>query len=120
MRYTVHAGVRITMSDVFSLTPNALYLKQRSAEEKMVGAYGQYKVSAETSVMAGGNYRFKDAISPYIGFTHKQWVLGASYDINNSDLSKLAGTSNSFEISLSVIGIRSAKTPQVEFVCPRL
>lgn len=120
VRYTVHAGVRITLSDVFSLTPNALYLKQRSAEEKMVGAYGQYKVSAETSVMAGGNYRFKDAISPYIGFTHKQWVLGASYDINNSDLSKLAGTSNSFEISLSVIGIRSAKTPQVEFVCPRL
>lgn len=120
LRYTVHAGVRITLSDVFTLTPNALYLKQRTAEEKMLGAYGQYKVNMETSVMAGANYRFKDAISPYIGFTHKQWVLGASYDINNSDLSKLAGTSNSFEISLSVIGLRSAKTPQVEFVCPRL
>ncbi|GGH74784.1 type IX secretion system PorP/SprF family membrane protein [Filimonas zeae] len=120
LRYTVHAGIRIMMSDVFSLTPNALYLKQRTSEEKMLGAYGQYSVSGETSVMAGANYRFKDAISPYIGFTHKQWVLGASYDINNSDLSKLAGTSNSFEISLSVVGIRSAKTPQVEFVCPRL
>ncbi|BAV08632.1 hypothetical protein FLA_4678 [Filimonas lacunae] len=120
VRYTVHAGVRIAVSDVFSVTPNALYLKQRSAEEKMLGAYGQYKVNEETSVMLGGNYRFKDAISPYIGFTYNQWMLGASYDINKSDLGKLAGSTNSFEISLSVIGIRSRKTPEVDFVCPRL
>lgn len=120
VRYTVHAGVRIAVSNVFSITPNALYMKQRTAEEKMLGAYGQYAVNEETSFMLGGNYRFKDAISPYIGFTHKEWVLGASYDVNTSDLGKIAGSSNSFEISLSFVGKRTAKTPQVEFVCPRL
>lgn len=120
VRYTIHGGVRITLSEDFSVTPNALYLKQRTAEEKMLGAYAQYKVSDDVSVMAGGNYRFKDAISPYIGFTSKGWVLGASYDVNNSDLGKMVGSSNSFEISLSFIGRKAVKTPQVEFVCPRL
>lgn len=120
IRYTLHAGVRITVSDVFSLTPNALYLKQRTAEEKMLGAYGQYKVTDEVSLMLGANYRFKDALSPYVGFTDKGWALGVSYDVTNSDLSKMAGSTNSFEISLTVIGKRSAKTKPVDFVCPRL
>jgi type IX secretion system PorP/SprF family membrane protein len=120
VRYTLHGGVRIAVSDVFNITPNALYVKQRTAEEKMLGAYGQYKVSDEVSVMLGANYRFKDAISPYIGFTSKGWGLGASYDVNRSDLGKMAGSTNSFEISLTFIGKKSVKTPQVEFVCPRL
>jgi type IX secretion system PorP/SprF family membrane protein len=120
VRYTVHGGVRIVLDAVWSITPNLLYMKQRTAEEKMAGAYGQYKVSDETSVMAGFNYRFKDALSPYLGFTHKGMVLGASYDINNSDLGKMAGATNSFEISLSFTGRRKARTPEVDFVCPRL
>ena len=120
VRYVVHAGARIAVSDVFSITPNVLYMKQRTAEEKMLGAYGQYKVNDDLSVMAGANYRLKDAISPYVGFTHKGWMLGASYDINNSDLSKIAGSANSFEISLSFIGKKKTRTPEVEFVCPRL
>ncbi|RFM26783.1 PorP/SprF family type IX secretion system membrane protein [Deminuibacter soli] len=120
IRYTLHGGVRLALSDVFSITPNALYLKQRTATEKMIGAYGQYKVNEDLSMMLGANYRFKDALSPFIGFTHKGWALGASYDINNSDLNKMAGAANSFEISLTIIGKRAAKSQPVDFVCPRL
>lgn len=120
MRYTAHAGIRLTMSDKFSITPNFLYLAQGSAREKMIGAYGQYKVTSETNLMIGANYRIEDAISPFFGFTWKNMMLGASYDINSSDLGKLVNGSNSFEISLSIIGRKSTKTPEVEFVCPRL
>jgi hypothetical protein len=70
--------------------------------------------------MLGANYRFDDALSPFVGFTHKGMVLGVSYDINTSDLGKVVKGSNSFEISLSFIGKKSVKTPEVEFVCPRL
>jgi hypothetical protein len=70
--------------------------------------------------MLGGNYRFDDAASPFAGFTHKKMVLGVSYDINTSDLGKLVKGSNSFEISLSFTGKRSIKTPEVDFICPRL
>lgn len=120
MRYTAHAGVRFSINEMFSITPNILYLKQGSAEEKMLGAYGQYKANEEVSLMIGANYRFEDAVSPFVGLTFKNMVLGASYDINTSDLGKLANGSNSFEISLSIIGRKAAKTPEVEFVCPRL
>ncbi len=120
MRYTAHGGVRINVSDIFSITPNLLYLKQGTAQEKMVGAYGQYKAAPELDLMLGVNYRFEDAISPFVGFAYKNLVLGASYDINNSDLGKMANGANSFEISLSFIGRKIARTPEVEFVCPRL
>lgn len=120
VRYTVHAGVRIAVSPEFSITPNALYLKQRSAEEKMIGAYGEYAVTNEASLMGGLNYRFKDAFSPFVGFTHKNMMLSAAYDINNSDLGKIVNGANSFEISITFIGKKKTKTPEVEFVCPRL
>ncbi|HEY6506226.1 MAG TPA: type IX secretion system membrane protein PorP/SprF, partial [Chitinophagaceae bacterium] len=71
-------------------------------------------------VMLGANYRFEDAISPFVGFTYKNMVIGASYDVNISDLGKMATGSNSFEISLSFIGKKATKTPEIEFVCPRL
>ncbi|HRD57576.1 MAG TPA: PorP/SprF family type IX secretion system membrane protein [Ferruginibacter sp.] len=120
MRHTFHAGVKLSLSDNFSLTPNILYLKQGSAEEKMIGAYGQVKAAPETDFLIGANYRFKDAVSPFVGFTHKRLMLAASYDINTSDLGKMVKGSNSFEISLSFIGKRSLKAPAIDFVCPRL
>lgn len=120
IRYTFHGGVRFMLSDVFSVTPNFLYLRQRNAQEKMVGAYGQYKVNNETNLMMGVNYRIDDAISPFLGFTYKNFMLGASYDVNTSELGKIANGSNSFEISISFIGRRVARTPEIEFVCPRL
>jgi type IX secretion system PorP/SprF family membrane protein len=120
IRYTFHAGVRIMLSDVFSLTPNALYLRQGTASEKMLGAYAQLKAGDNTDFMLGANYRFKDAISPYVGFTHNNMVIGLSYDVNTSDLGKMYRGSNSFEISFSFVGKKSARTPEAEFVCPRL
>ena len=120
VRITGHAGIRFKVSDLFSLTPNFLYLKQGTATEKMIGAYGQYKATEELNLMLGVNIRVEDAVSPFFGFTYKNMMLGASYDINSSDLGKLANGSNSFEISLSIIGRKSTKTPEVEFVCPRL
>ena len=120
MRHTIHAGVKIKLSSTVSLTPNALYLRQGNAEEKMLGAYAQLKAAPETDVLIGANYRFNDAATPFIGFTHKRMVLGVSYDVNTSDLGKMVKGSNSFEISLSFVGKKSTKTPEIEFVCPRL
>ncbi len=120
MRHTFHGGLRIKLSDQLMLTPNVLYLRQGTAEEKMLGAYAQVKAGLETDFLIGANYRFKDAITPFVGFTHKKLVLGVSYDVNSSDLGKVVKGSNSFEISLSFTGKKSVKTPEIDFVCPRL
>jgi type IX secretion system PorP/SprF family membrane protein len=120
MRLTGHAGLRIALSDVFSITPNALYLRQGSASETMLGAYGSYKAGEGTDLMIGANYRLNDAFSPFLGFTFKNTLLSVAYDVNTSDLGRMAKGTNSFEISLTYIGRKSTKTPEVEFVCPRL
>lgn len=119
VRLTAHGGVKLNLSEGVSLTPNLLYMRQGNAEEKMAGAYAQMRVNETTDFMLGANYRFDDAISPYVGFYYKNFVLGASYDINNSDLGKAGGNANSFEISLTIIGRKSAKADAVPFVCPR-
>jgi type IX secretion system PorP/SprF family membrane protein len=120
MRFTAHAGVKLNIDDRFSVTPNLLYLKQGAASEKMAGAYAQYNAALETDVLLGLNYRLQDAFTTHAGFIYRNMMLGVSYDINTSDLSKMAKGSNSFEISLTFIGRRKVKTPGVDFVCPRL
>lgn len=120
VRMNGHAGVRININDRFSLTPNLLYVRQGNAEIKMIGAYAQFKAIENTELMIGANYRLNDAFSPYLGFTYGNFMLGASYDINNSDLGRMVNGANTFEISLTFIGRKSVKTPQEEFVCPRL
>lgn len=120
MRYIAHAGVRLVLSDALSLTPNLMYARQGNAEEKMAGAYMQLRATENTEVLLGANYRFNDAISPYVGFYHKNMVLSVSYDVTTSDLAKVARSASSFEISLSFIGRKRVKTPEEEFVCPRL
>jgi hypothetical protein len=95
-------------------------MKQGTSQEIMGGAYAQMKAAATTDFMAGVNYRVKDAIAPFVGFTHNNMMLGASYDINTSDLGNMSPGTSSFEISLSFVGRRITKTPETEFVCPRL
>lgn len=119
VRWTGHAGVRLNLSETFSLTPNALYLKQGTAEEKMLGAYAQLK-AASVDLLLGANYRFNDAVSPYVGFTYRNMVLGASYDVNTSDLGRAVNGANAVEISLTFFGRKSTKTPEAEFICPAL
>jgi type IX secretion system PorP/SprF family membrane protein len=120
IRYTAHGGVKLSVSDVLSITPNVLYLRQGTAEEKMVGAYAQLKATDNVDFLLGANYRFKDAIAPYAGFFYKNLTLGVSYDVNNSDLKKSGTNANSFEISMSYIFRKARKLDDQHFICPRL
>ena len=120
MRVTLHGGLRINLSETVSLTPNALYLKQGTAEEKMIGAYAQIRSGEGFDFLCGANYRFKDALVPFAGFYYKEFVLGLSYDANTSDLGKIAGATSSFEISLSFTGKTRKSLTDQPFICPRL
>ncbi len=120
VRHTLHGGVRINVNENFTITPNVLYLKQGTASEKMIGAYGEYKASAKNDFIIGTNYRIGDAITPYVGLTFNNTMLSASYDINTSDLGRLVKGTNSFEISLTFIKKRNFKPTESNFVCPRL
>ncbi|TCJ14216.1 type IX secretion system membrane protein PorP/SprF [Flaviaesturariibacter flavus] len=120
MRLTVHGGVAINVSESFVLTPNFLYLQQGNTDEKMIGAFAQYRASSELSLLGGINYRFQDAAVPFAGFDYKNFMLGVSYDVNNSDLGRTVSNVNSFEVSLSYVFRRNRLLGQRHFSCPRL
>jgi len=120
MRYVLHGGVSINISDRARVIPHALFMKQGTATEEMIGTYLQYNINEETDVMVGAYYRFKDAFAPYIGIDYKNFVVGLSYDANASKLGAMATHVNSFEISFSFIK-RSKTNTILDFIpCPRL
>jgi hypothetical protein len=86
----------------------------------MAGAYATLRANSETELLAGANYRFKDAVAPFLGLNYKNFVLGFSYDVNTSDLGKAVSGTNSFEVSISFVGRKSYKSNEQHFVCPRL
>jgi len=118
VRYTLHAGARIHVNDQFSVIPNALYLQQGSASEKMLGVFGQLQANDFTDLLFGVNYRFEDAVAPFAGVAFRNFVVGLSYDVNVSELGKAVSGTNSVEISLTYIGQRSGK-PLKYLSCPR-
>jgi type IX secretion system PorP/SprF family membrane protein len=120
IRYTAHGGVKLSISDNFNIVPNGLYLRQGTAEEKMIGAYAQMKAGDQMDFLFGANYRFNDAIAPFAGFYYKNLILGVSYDVNNSDLGKNVRNANSFELSLSYTWRKNKQLNERNFVCPRL
>lgn len=118
VRYLIHAGARINISENAMIIPNLLYMRQGSASEKMVGFYGQMQVNDITAMLAGINYRFNDAIVPFAGIAYRNFLLGVSYDVNTSELGQAITGTNSLEISLTFTGQRPGKAFKY-LSCPR-
>ena len=120
LRYTLHGGVSFNISERFSIIPHALYMRQGTASEAMLGAYAQLNVNAETDLMIGAYYRNKDAVAPFIGFDWKNFIVGLSYDANTSKLGTMTRNVNSFELSLTYIK-RNGSQSILDFIrCSRL
>jgi type IX secretion system PorP/SprF family membrane protein len=117
-RYAFHIGARINISEVASIIPNGVYLKQGTASEQMLGLFAQVRANDFTDFLFGANYRFSDAISPYAGVAFQNFVLGVSYDVNVSELGKSVAGTNSLELSLTYIGRKSGK-PLRYLACPK-
>jgi type IX secretion system PorP/SprF family membrane protein len=121
IRYTLHGGLNINLSDRARIVPHALYMHQGTAYEAMAGMYVQYTVNPEIDVMIGGYYRAKDAVAPFFGFDWKNFVVGLSYDVNASKLGVVTKNVNSFELSLSYIKRKGGAAGILDFIrCARL
>ena len=116
VRYTTHAGANIYINERTQLVPNALVMNQGNTSEVMLGGYVQMALNPTTDISCGVNYRFKDAVSPYIGLKLGDFTFGASYDVNSSQLGKLAGSTSSFDLSLMYTDTKKQKG---YFKCPR-
>jgi type IX secretion system PorP/SprF family membrane protein len=120
LRYSLHGGVSFNISERTSIIPHVMYMRQGTADEAMIGAYGQLNVNAETDIVVGAYYRVKDAFAPFVGMDYKNFIVGLSYDVNASKLGSMTRSVNSFELSLSYVK-RSSTRSIFDFIrCARL
>jgi len=120
VRYTVHAGAKVAVNEVLALVPNFIYMKQGTAQEKMVGGYAQLYLNRDADLMLGSNWRFQDAVTPFVGVYYKNTTIGVSYDMNISPLGKSVKGTNSFELSVTFTGKKRERVDTRQFMCPRL
>lgn len=119
-RFTAHGGGSFPVSEMLSINTSAIYQLQNKASEALIGAALSANVNNDaqnpTNVYVGSWIRFKDAIIPYIGLEIGGLRIGASYDINTSNLKAATASRGGSEFSLIYIK-RAAQTKGIP--CPK-
>ncbi|MES2763188.1 MAG: PorP/SprF family type IX secretion system membrane protein [Bacteroidota bacterium] len=119
LRHYVHAGVRINVTELFYVLPKVLVMMQTNATEQLYSIdMGYFFKEQEFYVLAGLNYRSKDAAVFYIGARKNNYIAKIGYDANTSSLKDVSKTRGAFEISFTYMGKKSNKK-EIRH-CPRL
>jgi type IX secretion system PorP/SprF family membrane protein len=119
LRHYVHAGVRINVTELFYVLPKVLVMMQKNATEQLYSIdMGYFFKEQEFYVLAGLNYRSKDAAVFYIGARKNNYIAKIGYDANTSSLKDVSKTRGAFEISFTYTAKKSNKKDVRH--CPRL
>ncbi len=100
-KFSFQSGLKIIGETKLDFTPNIIVTTQSGAQEVAAGLYMDYKLSDDAKLTIGGWYRIKDAFACILKVEFKNFVLGYSYDIPNSELGRTISGLNTHEISLS-------------------
>lgn len=119
-RTTIHGGGYFPVGQTSTLHLSGLFSTQGKASEALIGGAYQFLVSEQTdkptSVYVGSWMRMNDAMIPYVGLEFGSFRLGATYDVNISNLKSASNSRGGMEISLIYI----KKDPESTGVnCPK-
>lgn len=137
MKFTVHGGVRFKLKGKFDMQPKFVYMNQGVSHELNFGTDFRY-IFEETNP-EGNNLRFGAMFRMVGGDPNAAWrdklmnpesvilnlavefskiTVGASYDINVSELANASRTYGAFEISAAYVGCFPSRRPNAMF-CPK-
>jgi type IX secretion system PorP/SprF family membrane protein len=102
MRFSYQAGVKIFGDHKLDVSPNLRVNTQNGNVETAAGLYIDYNVNAEFKLVAGGWYRAHDAIAVFVGFNHRNFSFGYSYDLINSTLNDSGTGVKANELTLCI------------------
>lgn len=118
-RTTLHGGGYFSVGQTSTLHVSAVHSIQGKAHETLLGGAYQFRLNENekpTSFYAGSWMRFGDAVIPYLGLEFGSFRIGASYDVNISDLKTASNSRGGMEISLIYI----KKDPESKGInCPK-
>ncbi len=119
-RITVHGGGYFPIGDRVSVNGSVIHQIQNKASETVFGAALGLNANGDmerpTNVYIGSWMRLNDALIPYLGLEFNGLRIGASYDINVSNLK--AATASRGGMELSLIYIKKPAEPS-GIPCPR-
>jgi type IX secretion system PorP/SprF family membrane protein len=119
MRYLIHAGARIGITERLSLLPKVYYQRQENAEElTFSGLVHYYLKGADVFLIGGVTYRNADAAILELGAKWGGWEARVSYDFNVSTLKVASNGRGATELSLTYIIFEKITNPIP--TCPRL
>ena len=106
------AGTFDVSNSKVSFVPSMFYAQQAKYKEITAGMLLKLKFGAQTrytgffkesALYFGAHYRINDAIIPQLYFEFSDYMIGFSYDYNNSDLSDVTNGNGGFEVSLKYV-----------------
>jgi type IX secretion system PorP/SprF family membrane protein len=105
MRFMFNGGCDVKINDKIDVTPRFIYWNQAKAYEFNIGFLGYYSITDnDTKLIAGFDYRLKDACVIHLGIKQESYLFRLSYDINTSYLKTFSRGRGAFEISLIYTG----------------
>jgi type IX secretion system PorP/SprF family membrane protein len=119
MRYLIHAGARIGITERLSVLPKVYWQRQENAEELTFSALAHYYLKGPDVFLIGGmTYRNADAAILELGAKWGGWEARVSYDFNVSTLKVASNGRGATELSLTYIIFEKITNPIP--TCPRL
>ena len=115
MRFAYQGGVKIFGKNKIDISPNFRFNTQNGNIETATGLYVDYNFTDNAKFVIGAWYRTHDAIAFLLGFQHKHFTLGYSYDMVNSGINQVAPGANAHEITLSFKISRIGKAKSVSY-----
>lgn len=119
----VFKGAWIKRYEHIDMKYDALVQRQGGANEVMLGATVEYRIGEESKytdvrtaslARVGMYYRWKDAISPFIGFEYKRVAaISFGYDIRLAKMPFIDGRAGGPEIALTYLGLPARKRMKV-------
>lgn len=104
MRYIVHGGAKVNLSERVQLMPKLLFMRQENAQEINYGLMAHYHLKGTGAILLfGPTYRSADAFILEAGAKIGSYEAKIGYDFNTSELSDFSDGKGGFEISLTYI-----------------
>ncbi|MFN6944620.1 MAG: PorP/SprF family type IX secretion system membrane protein [Cytophagaceae bacterium] len=125
--FRFHTGTEFRIAPRITLSPNILAVYQNNAYQINGGMYLTFRVFDERGGVLGSSdiifgtwYRLNDAVIGLLGFNHKNYTIGFSYDLNSSSLYYFTRGRGAYEVSLSIKFPRSPNKEIKSYSTPRI
>jgi type IX secretion system PorP/SprF family membrane protein len=119
IRFNIHAGTRVNITELFYVIPKILIMKQGKAFEQTYAVDGGYYIKGgKLFLLAGYVFRAKDASIANLGFRKENYILKFGYDFNTSSLKTASKTRGAFELAFTYL-VGKEKVTKLKH-CPRL